>query len=297
MAQSLVNVFGYSSTKCELVPETLTVEQMQNAIYANLDAGCPVLLGIQTTNLTQNAGHEIIADGYGIYNETIYTHLNLGWSGSCNAWYALPTVSVIGYQFSVIGSVIYNIFPNETGELVTGRVLDDEGRPVAGALLSASYRSGYSTKTSTGISDARGIFVLRVPSGASCSVTATASGFKDGSVSVKVGTSKSTNFSASEMTYSPGSGVIGNRWGNDIILKKAYWIEEPVFVIATRTELAAGRRIETQYRGFLTKEGFLYAWGKNGTAETDWAVGDGLPCELAKPAGDDWELMVMGEEK
>ena len=45
-------------------------------IYANLDAGYPVCLGIRGSA----GGHAIVADGYGYYNGSIYTHLNLGWS-------------------------------------------------------------------------------------------------------------------------------------------------------------------------------------------------------------------------
>ena len=45
----------------------------------NLDAGYPVLFGIQGP--VSAASHEIVCDGYGYDNSTLYHHLNLGWSG------------------------------------------------------------------------------------------------------------------------------------------------------------------------------------------------------------------------
>ena len=73
--------------------------------------------------------------------------------------------------------------------------------------------------------------------------------------------------------------------------KPKYQTETPVFVTATRTRIVSGQRVETQYRGFLTKKGLEYAWGKDGVALTDWVRGDGTPCDLKKPS-DDCELMV-----
>ena len=70
-----------------------------------------------------------------------------------------------------------------------------------------------------------------------------------------------------------------------------WWIEEPIYVTATRITFAAGQSTGTQYRGFLTKKGCEYAWGKDGEALTEWVHGDGTPCDLKKPS-DDCELMV-----
>ena len=72
-----------------------------------------------------------------------------------------------------------------------------------------------------------------------------------------------------------------------------YQIEMPVFVTATRTRVVAGQRVETQYRGFLTKKGLSYAWGKNGVVKTEWVEADGTPLNLPKPNEEGaWELMV-----
>ena len=72
-----------------------------------------------------------------------------------------------------------------------------------------------------------------------------------------------------------------------------HWIEEPVWVKATKVTLVGGNQTGEQYTGFLTKKGLWYAWGKDGVAKTDWKRSDGRPLELEKPEGDGkWDLMV-----
>ena len=72
-----------------------------------------------------------------------------------------------------------------------------------------------------------------------------------------------------------------------------HWIEDPVWTLATKVTLAGGNQAGEQYRGFLTKKGLWYAWGKDGEAKTDWKRSDGAPLELEKPEGDGkWDLMV-----
>ena len=74
--------------------------------------------------------------------------------------------------------------------------------------------------------------------------------------------------------------------------KPTYWTEEPKYVTATRTKLAAGKVVEEQYTGFETKKGFWYTWGRDDEEPTGWTTADGTPLELAKPAGAGWKLMV-----
>ena len=72
-----------------------------------------------------------------------------------------------------------------------------------------------------------------------------------------------------------------------------WWIEEPIYTLATRVTFAAGGQTGEQYTGFLAKKGLQYAWGTNGVAATGWVTADGTPCGLEKPKGDaKWELMV-----
>ena len=225
LTDSLVNVFGYANAKCEMNQSYPGIgsEKIEDAIYANLDARCPVLLGILTdTRENYPAGHEIVADGYGLYNGTIYTHLNLGWSGNNNAWYALPSVLAGGYDFTVLGNIVYNVFPDQTGELVTGRVLDESGDPIPDVTVTATYskKSGWSQTAVTreAVTDANGVYALHVDSGVSCTVSAVKTGYATATKGISVGTSQTTTFDAASSTYDPTSGVVGNSWGNDLTL-------------------------------------------------------------------------------
>ncbi len=78
-------------------------------------------------------GHEVIVDGYGYNVSTLYHHLNLGWAGTADAWYNLPTISTGIYNFNSVIECIYNVFPQGSGEIISGRVLDAAGQPVSGA--------------------------------------------------------------------------------------------------------------------------------------------------------------------
>lgn len=285
LAESLVSVFGYANAKNEL-SGSMTEENMENAIYANLDAGCPVLLGIHSSD---NVGHEIVADGYGLYNGTVYTHLNLGWSGSYNAWYALPAVSANGYAFTTLSSIVYNVFPDKTGELITGRVLDERDSPIVGAVVKAVNGS----TTQTAVSGANGIYALHVPSGRTWSLTVTADHCEPATTNVTVGTSSSSTLAAlNASTYSwYQNGSIGNSWGNDIVIVRPVYaaLEHPAFVPHTQVTRTADGTTATQVASrfedgagnvvysILTEKGREYALGLDGYPEGEWVTGDGTP--------------------
>jgi len=117
------------------------------AMQANLDAGMPVGIGI----FGGNEGHAVVVDGYGYDGSTLYHHLNMGWSGADNAWYNLPTVNAGGYDFNVVEGAIFNIDPTITGEVISGRIVDDSGNPVAGIPVSIADGSLVYTATTNAV--------------------------------------------------------------------------------------------------------------------------------------------------
>ena len=119
----------------------------------SLDARLPVLLSISGPP----GGHAIVADGYGYSGSTLYHHLNFGWSGSANAWYNLPYMDTSNGTFNLIDQSVYNIYTNGTGEIISGRVLDQNANPLPGVTVTAT-RSGGGTWTAT--TDANGIYAL-----------------------------------------------------------------------------------------------------------------------------------------
>ncbi len=207
------DVFGYASAMayCNGIKRKFTDDNVERAILANLDAKAPVALGID--------GHAVVADGYGYVSGTLYTHINLGWDGFANAWYNLPDVDTtaygVDYTSSFLAEVVYNIHPTETGDLLTGRVLYENGEPVAGATVVATSGSD----TANAVTDGKGIYALRVAGGKTWSVSAT-SGAMHGSCWANVAISNLPIFGldGAVITVVYYEGLIGNSWGNDITL-------------------------------------------------------------------------------
>ena len=167
-------------------------------INPNLDARYPVLLGIQGSS----GGHAVVADGYGYSASTLYHHLNLGWSGASSAWYSLPLIDAGSYTFNVINGCVYNAYTNGTGEIISGRVLDQIGRPVVNASVAATRTGGGNYTTTT---DTQGIYALaRIPSASSYSITITKVNYSSASTNLTTGTS------------SDRVATSGNRWGTDL---------------------------------------------------------------------------------
>lgn len=176
---------------------------LTNMLNPNLDARCPVLLSIQRTD----GGHAVIADGYG-YNgptnaPTLYHHLNLGWAGTATAWYALPVIDTGYGTYNVVDASVYNVFTNGNGEIISGRVLDQIGRPVTNATVTTT-RSG---STYTAITDTNGIYALAgLPSSSTYSITVSRTNFNSATNSFPTGVS--SDFAATS----------GNYWGANFTL-------------------------------------------------------------------------------
>ena len=136
----LREIFGYDSAVGYVPFKSSTPNsKLENTIIANLDAKCPVLIALFEEK-TQKA-HQALIDGYGYHNGKLYFHYNLGW---CNvrgddAWYELgKTVDyVTGNEYSLIDGIVYNIFPNGSGDILSGRIIGVDGNPVSGVEVQA----------------------------------------------------------------------------------------------------------------------------------------------------------------
>ena len=209
----LKSVFGYASAESYFADEgSITGDIVESAILANLDAGYPVLLSILSTKT--GAGHTIVADGYGYDDGTLYCHLNMGWGGSYDYWYALPNIGA-GSGFNTVESVVYNIFPTNTGQLVTGRVTDPYGHPMNGVVIATSTTGKQTT-------DANGIYATFTAN--NVTISAEYEGWASQGTAIATTASQSPydiDWDWIDWDTPAGGFFVGNSWGNDIVVGNA----------------------------------------------------------------------------
>lgn len=174
-ADRLMDTFGYANAAAMRTDAGIPADAMYRALNSNLDAGCPTILSI--FGFKRSDAHAIVCDGYAYQYGTAYHHVNMGWGGRRDAWYVLPIIEILNdkdelaFTYTSLYGIVYNIFPEGGhGEIVSGRVLDKEGSPVAGAevyMVGGSY-------SKTAKSNESGIFAFKnVPSNTTLTLSAT----------------------------------------------------------------------------------------------------------------------------
>ncbi|NLB60781.1 MAG: hypothetical protein GX806_06950 [Lentisphaerae bacterium] len=163
IALALPEVFGFADCLFFNGPDYLL------PINANLQAALPVILGIIASG--SDIGHAIVCDGYGYDEGSCYHHLNLGWAGSYDAYYNLPNI----IEFDTIVGVISHIYTNQTGEIISGRISDSDGTPIANASIRLPLADDTVLQAYT---SSQGYYGLcGVPSGTTNTIQVTATGY------------------------------------------------------------------------------------------------------------------------
>jgi len=103
-ANAFLNGFSYGSAKKD--SKILLWTRKRNTVIENIKKGWPCQAGI-SYNLFWN-NHSIIIDGY---RDDGYFHINLGWHGTANTWYDLPSFEAEDYEFNLVHTVVYDISP------------------------------------------------------------------------------------------------------------------------------------------------------------------------------------------
>ena len=183
-------------------------------VNPNLDAGYPVILGLTAPE----GGHAVLADGYGYNFSTQYYHINMGWSGSHDAWYNLPNINS-NPSFNVIDECVYNIFTSGKGEIISGRVTDEFGNPVRGARVTATeLYSSFVVETYSDETNDKGIYAISgLDSNTNFAVNVNKTGYNFGTKEVTTG--KSSDYNS----------VSGNRWGINFADTEIFIIFEDAF--------------------------------------------------------------------
>jgi hypothetical protein len=155
---ALTTTFGYSNAVKGYNEDDDIGPALNEMVNPNLDYHYPVILGINGPS----GGHAVIADGYGYDLSTLYHHLNLGWSGTDDAWYNLPNIDSAP-SFTSVHKCIYNIFVSGSGEIISGRVVDVNQDPISGATVTVQGPGD----PNSAITNTEGIYALGKLSSAS----------------------------------------------------------------------------------------------------------------------------------
>ena len=284
-ATAFVSTFNYSNAKKGYnAGSNLPNLQRNNMVNPNLDASHPVLFGISRPG----GGHAIVGDGYGYNASTLYHHLNMGWSGSNDAWYNLPTIDTSSRTYDSVYKVIYNVFPSGTGEIISGRVTDSSGNPLSGVTVTAT-RSGGGTYTAT--TNAKGIYALtKVPSASTYNINASKTGYSSSSLSVSTGTSTDrttttgnywgANFSLTQEFGSSGKYRFVLKWGSEGSGDSQFRSPNGIAVDASGNVYVAdsgNHRIQK----FTSAGGYITQWGSYGSGNSQFQNPRGIAIDAS----------------
>ena len=233
LAHAFTNHFGYASAmvaQWESESDQSGSDDVRKAMLSNFDAGLPVAL-----SLSGAGGHEIVGDGYGYSDGTLYIHFNMGWGGYDDAWYAPPAMGTTQYNFSVLNGIVYNVFTNYPANAVicSGRVLDADGIPVEDAMVSfheqGSGGGGIQSANNVGyvFTNQKGIYSLVLTPG---TYTMTASsGETSASKAITLQSNVSIEYSPSGGYWLSPSPKVNNVCDNDFVLTGVASVAEPLF--------------------------------------------------------------------
>ncbi len=232
-AKMMGDVFNYGQSVCVMNNTTfssvgsLTEKRtIGKVIFSNLDAGYPVILGV-----SGDGGHEICADGYGYHNQTPYVHLNMGWSGSCDIWYNLPEITCsASMSFNSVDDAVYNMIPDGAGKgIVSGRVVDEEGKAVDGAIVSV-YDAG--TLVTQLVTSVYGVWGVALPEGTYDVSVSDTEGMRSGEANgilvkapvmeekeIRWASSAPQGYESGKWPLVANKEGLGNSWGNDVELR------------------------------------------------------------------------------
>lgn len=218
LVRRLKDTFGYSSAEAAVYMSSYypyTLAKVKQTVIPNCNARGPLAMSISGTS----GGHAVLVDGYGYSGTDFYMHVNFGWSGSGDAWYSPPDIG----EFTTIGGFVFNIFPEKTGSIISGRVLDATGAPIGGASVSLARNA---TTVDATTADANGIYAF-VASAGDYLVTAS-SGSVSATIGVSLAATAGTRLSDSGAWYNSAASI-GNTSDSDITLTGLAGVTPPVF--------------------------------------------------------------------
>jgi|GEM_PF-4326950 len=209
MRDALLDTFGYTDGVLAWNYNSTTEVHgnigtgLEAMLNPNLDAEKPVILAM--VDYDDDRAHAVVCDGYGYQKQafvtTPYHHLNMGWYGADDCWYNLPDIACpTNKPYEILYVCLYNVFPSESGEIISGQVTDRSGDPISGADVVARGPGGQ-TQLYSAQTNAKGIYALvGLESNTRFAVTVQKTGTDFESQQVTTGRSED------------GQATSGNRW-------------------------------------------------------------------------------------
>lgn len=138
---ALVKYMSYASTASEIAHRNFDNAGWFQLLKREIDYDHPVIYGGSDTGGA--GGHQFVCDGYNSNNEI---HINWGWGGSSNAWYAVNYLGGnMDYVFSRSDVAIVGLVPDLGDDTVNDPLLIQIG---ATSLVSGTIGTGESFKVS-----------------------------------------------------------------------------------------------------------------------------------------------------
>ena len=219
LTKRLKDTFGFANAEAAVYMNDTypyTLDNVKKAVIPNCNARAPLAMSVTGTP----GGHAVLVDGYGYSGGDFYIHVNLGWGGHNDAWYMPPDIE----DFSIIAGFVLNIFPEKTGSIISGRVLDASGAPIANASVALKRNSTAVGSTTT---DANGIYAFIASAPSSYLITAT-SGSVSATISVSLAKTTGTSLADDGGWYNTAASI-GNTFDSDIALTGVASVALPVF--------------------------------------------------------------------
>ena len=109
VSAALTNYFGYSSELYRAYRSSYSDDEWISMLKSSLNRGCPVYYSGDDGNAINT--HAFVCDGY---NESDMFHINWGWSGFNNNYFAISALNTNVGSFSNNSYAIFNIHPTAT---------------------------------------------------------------------------------------------------------------------------------------------------------------------------------------
>lgn len=143
---ALGRYLGYAASKMQHYYRDCydgTQEQWNKMIYNELKAGRPIIYAAQSEGSGRDAGHCFVFDGY---DSNGYVHVNWGWDGSSDGYYAITVLDPdgTGYRYTSWQEMLTNITPDrewndDKEDQVPMRMVESPTIGVESAALGAEF--------------------------------------------------------------------------------------------------------------------------------------------------------------